>query len=89
MQKISPLMGYALKQALHDEPVSIGPKPYTWADVMSSQTSERNYDHMTAFKINMRDGRIYEGAITSGLRWPEASSAMLAECNRQREQAPE
>ena len=89
VQKIWPLMGYALKQSLHDGPARTKPKPYAWADVASYRTNERTFDGMTEFSIHMCDDHTYGGAMPSGLRWPDASAAMLAECNRQRDQAPE
>jgi hypothetical protein len=84
--KMWPLMGYALKQSLHDEPTAAKPKPYTWADVVSHQTNNRNFDRVLDFKIQMQDGCFFEGSIPTGLKWPESASAMLAQCNRMRTQ---
>jgi hypothetical protein len=85
INKLWPMVVYAARQ-------QVAPavrRPYAWADVASYRTNERTFDGMTEFSIHMHDGRTYGGAMPSGLRWPDASAAMLAECNRQRDQAPE
>ena len=85
INKLWPMAVYAARQ-------QVAPamrKPYAWADVVNYRTNERTFDGMTEFSIHMCDDHTYGGAMPSGLRWPDASAAMLAECNRQRGQAPE
>lgn len=92
VQKIWPLMGYELKQRLHQSanpdqsPDSPEKKNYTLNDIEAYATAFMERMHQYEFRIRTKDGLKYEGFIQKGTALEMKINA-LEECNRQRNNA--
>ena len=90
--EIWPLMGYELKQRLHQSanpdqsPDSPEKKNYTLNDIEAYATAFMERMHQYEFRIRTKDGLKYEGFIQKGTALEMKINA-LEECNRQRNNA--